>query len=72
MKTKHKVYLHCRVIDTGPLKLYKKAEYRIVKTDSRLVWLTLQRRKHLLEKEVHIEQDEAITVLDNNVNQQLW
>ncbi|XP_028551500.1 uncharacterized protein LOC110092118 isoform X2 [Dendrobium catenatum] len=61
-----------RVIDTGPLKLYKKAEYKIVKTDSRLVWLTLQRRKHLLEKEVHIEQDEAIAVLDNNVNQQLW
>ncbi|KAL0919822.1 hypothetical protein M5K25_011943 [Dendrobium thyrsiflorum] len=71
MKTKQKVYLHCRVIDTGPLKLYKKAAYKIVKTDSRLVWLTLQRRKHLLEKEVHMEQDATIAVLDNHVNQQL-
>lgn len=57
MKTPRKIYLHCRVADTGPLKMYKKADYKIVKTDSVLVWLTLQRRKHLLVKELLVNSD---------------
>ncbi|XP_010682611.2 GCN5-related N-acetyltransferase 5, chloroplastic [Beta vulgaris subsp. vulgaris] len=46
------VYLHCRMIDSAPLSMYKKAGYAIVKTDSFLVLLTLQRRKHLMCKEL--------------------
>lgn len=71
MKTNHVVYLHCRVTDTGPLKMYKKAEYKIVKTDSRLVWLSLQRRKHLLSKALHVEQEAPsfAVVVDNHANQ---
>ncbi|MQL78227.1 hypothetical protein Taro_010629 [Colocasia esculenta] len=46
------VYLHCRVIDDGPLSLYKKAGYSIIKTDNILVWLRLQQRKHLMFKEL--------------------
>lgn len=57
MKTDNKVYLHCRVTDTGPLKMYKKAGYKVVKTDSIRVWLTLQRRKNLLVKELRVKRD---------------
>lgn len=46
------VYLHCRMIDAAPLNMYKKADYKIVKTDSVLVLLMLQRRKHLMCKKL--------------------
>lgn len=46
------VYLHCRMIDSAPFSMYKKAGYNIVKTDSFLILLTLQRRKHLMCKEL--------------------
>ncbi|KAK1296865.1 hypothetical protein QJS10_CPB15g01827 [Acorus calamus] len=49
------VYLHCRVVDIGPYKMYKKAEYEVVKTDNFLIWLTLQRRKHLMRKQLKCE-----------------
>lgn len=50
MAEKRDVYLHCRMVDKIPLSMYKKAGYQIVKTDSFLVWLTLQRRKYLMRK----------------------
>lgn len=40
------------MIDTAPLSMYRKAGYDIVKTDSILVLLTLQRRKHLMRKKI--------------------
>ncbi|URE31248.1 Acetyltransferase (GNAT) family [Musa troglodytarum] len=52
MKTERNVYLHCRVIDKVPFDMYQKAGYKVVKTDGFLVWLTLQRRKHLMSKEL--------------------
>ncbi|XP_010913529.1 GCN5-related N-acetyltransferase 5, chloroplastic [Elaeis guineensis] len=52
MKAERKVYLHCRMIDDVPFRLYKKAGYKVVKTDSILIWLTLQRRKYLMLKEL--------------------
>ncbi|KAI4339349.1 hypothetical protein MLD38_024302 [Melastoma candidum] len=52
MCTASEVYLHCRLIDTAPFNMYIKAGYRIVKTDSILVLLLLQRRKHLMCKEI--------------------
>lgn len=52
MKAERKVYLHCRMIDSVPFRLYKKARYKVVKTDSILIWLTLQRRKYLMLKEL--------------------
>ncbi|KAJ1700209.1 hypothetical protein LUZ63_008721 [Rhynchospora breviuscula] len=50
MTNKRDVYLHCRMVDKVPLSLYRKAGYEVVKTDSFLVWLTLQRRKYLMRK----------------------
>ncbi|ONK69506.1 uncharacterized protein A4U43_C05F23650 [Asparagus officinalis] len=52
MKTIRKVYLHCRLIDTGPFEMYTKAGYSIVQTDSMLILLSFQRRKHLMCKEL--------------------
>lgn len=52
MTSSREVYLHCRMIDTAPLSMYRKAGYDIVKTDSILVLLTLQRRKHLMRKKI--------------------
>ncbi|XP_059656012.1 GCN5-related N-acetyltransferase 5, chloroplastic [Cornus florida] len=46
------VFLHCRMIDAVPFNMYIKAGYGIVKTDSILIWLTLQRRKHLMWKKL--------------------
>ncbi|KAL6571775.1 hypothetical protein OROHE_002644 [Orobanche hederae] len=43
MGSSKKVYLHCRMIDEGPLNMYAKAGYSIVKTDNILTWLKLQR-----------------------------
>ncbi|KAL8138116.1 hypothetical protein V2J09_004117 [Rumex salicifolius] len=50
MTSSREVYLHCRLIDSAPLSMYKKAGYEIVKTDSILALLSLQRRKHLMRK----------------------
>ncbi|XP_072977455.1 GCN5-related N-acetyltransferase 5, chloroplastic [Typha angustifolia] len=52
MKAKSDVYLHCRVVDKIPFSMYKKAGYKVVKTDSILVWLTAQRRKYLMHKKL--------------------
>lgn len=50
MKTSGDVYLHCRMIDKIPFNMYKKAGYRVIKTDSILTLLTFQRRKYLMHK----------------------
>lgn len=52
MSSAREVYLHCRIIDEAPFNMYTKADYKIVKTDSILVLLTLQRRKHLMCKKL--------------------
>ncbi|KAF0890453.1 hypothetical protein E2562_002825 [Oryza meyeriana var. granulata] len=52
MDAKKRVYLHCRIIDQIPFNMYRKAGYNIVQTDSILVWLSLQKRKHLMSKEL--------------------
>lgn len=52
MDAKTRVYLHCRIIDQVPFNMYKKAGYDIVQTDSIFVWLSLQKRKHLMRKEL--------------------
>ncbi|XP_024989878.1 uncharacterized protein LOC112524329 [Cynara cardunculus var. scolymus] len=46
------VYLHCRMIDSAPFNMYSKAGYNVFKTDSFLILLTLQRRKHLMRKQL--------------------
>ncbi|GAV91302.1 Acetyltransf_1 domain-containing protein [Cephalotus follicularis] len=48
------VYLHCRMIDSAPFNMYTKAGYHIVKTDSLLILLMLQRRKHLMCKKLPV------------------
>ncbi|KAG9448765.1 hypothetical protein H6P81_008730 [Aristolochia fimbriata] len=50
MATMKEVFLHCRMVDTAPFQMYVKAGYKVVKTDSILAWLMLQRRKHLMQK----------------------
>ncbi|GLU21570.1 hypothetical protein SLE2022_377030 [Rubroshorea leprosula] len=50
MTSTKEVYLHCRMIDTAPFNMYIKAGYEIVRTDSILSLLMLQRRKHLMCK----------------------
>ncbi|KAJ1271395.1 hypothetical protein BS78_06G125600 [Paspalum vaginatum] len=52
MNAKGRVYLHCRIIDQVPFNMYRKAGYNIVQTDSILVWLSLQKRKYLMSKEL--------------------
>ncbi|KAB2624678.1 hypothetical protein D8674_016338 [Pyrus ussuriensis x Pyrus communis] len=54
MSTSREVYLHCRMIDTAPFNMYKKAGYNIVETDTILVLLLLQRRKHLMCKKLPV------------------
>ncbi|XP_010928963.1 GCN5-related N-acetyltransferase 5, chloroplastic-like [Elaeis guineensis] len=58
MKAERKVYLHCRVTDTGPLRLYEKTGYKVVKTDSILVWLRCKPRRYLMSKELPLNTDE--------------
>ncbi|KAK6139242.1 hypothetical protein DH2020_027015 [Rehmannia glutinosa] len=50
MSSSREVHLHCRMIDEGPFNMYTKAGYSVVKTDSILTLLTLQRRRHLMRK----------------------
>ena len=52
MDAKRRVYLHCRIIDQVPFNMYRKAGYNIVETDNILVWLSLQKRKYLMSKEL--------------------
>ncbi|XP_020083568.1 uncharacterized protein LOC109706952 [Ananas comosus] len=52
MGAKRTVYLHCRMVDKVPFKMYKKAGYEVVRTDSILVWLSVQRRKYLMRKQL--------------------
>ncbi|XAR48046.1 Peptide alpha-N-acetyltransferase [Bertholletia excelsa] len=54
MSSKREIYLHCRMVDTAPLNLYRKAGYNIVKTDSIMILLMLQKRKHLMSKELPV------------------
>lgn len=57
MSSSKEVYLHCRIIDEGPFNMYTKAGYSVVKTDSILTLLTLQRRRHLMCKELPASED---------------
>ncbi|RLM65457.1 hypothetical protein C2845_PM16G10240 [Panicum miliaceum] len=41
-----------RIIDQVPFNMYRKSGYKIVETDSILVWLSLQKRKYLMSKEL--------------------
>ena len=57
---------HCRMIGEAPFNMYLKAGYNVVKTDSFLILLMLQRRKHLMCKKipdvrVPLESDEEWT-----------
>lgn len=52
MSSSREVYLHCRMIDAAPFNMYTKAGYDVVKTDSILILLMLQRRKHLMCKKL--------------------
>lgn len=67
MSSSRSVYLHCRMIDSAPFSMYKKAGYEIVKTDSFLILLLLQRRKHLMCKELPVlsKPYETISVNDD-------
>lgn len=47
-----RVYLHCRVGNRGALNMYKKAGYKVLKTDSIMVWLSFHRRKALMFKKL--------------------
>lgn len=69
MTSSREVYLHCRMIDTVPLNMYRKAGYTIVETDNIFVLLTLQRRKHLMckvlsDSESPFEVDECTSSVD--------
>ncbi|GJX63465.1 acyl-CoA N-acyltransferases superfamily protein [Tanacetum coccineum] len=52
MSSVREVYLHCRMIDSAPFNMYSRAGYSVYKTDSILILLTLQRRKHLMCKQL--------------------
>ncbi|KAM3358761.1 hypothetical protein P3S68_021694 [Capsicum galapagoense] len=69
MSSSREVYLHCRMIDTAPLNMYRKAGYTIVETDNIFILLTLQRRKHLMckvlpDSESPLEVDEFTSSVD--------
>ncbi|CAJ2647625.1 unnamed protein product [Trifolium pratense] len=55
MSSSGEAYLHCRMIDEAPFTMYTKADYKIVTTDSVLVLLMLQRRKHLMCKKLPLK-----------------
>lgn len=52
MSSSREVYLHCRMIDEAPFNMYLKAGYHVMKTDTVLILLMLQRRKHLMCKKL--------------------
>ncbi|KAI3467487.1 hypothetical protein Pfo_024150 [Paulownia fortunei] len=65
MSSSREVYLHCRMIDEGPFNMYTKAGYSIVKTDSILTLLTLQRRRHLMRKEFPVSENASALDIPN-------
>ncbi|KAB2084581.1 hypothetical protein ES319_A05G343400v1 [Gossypium barbadense] len=54
MASTNEVFLHCRMIDEAAFNMYIKAGYSVVQTDSVLILLTLQRRKHLMCKKLPV------------------
>lgn len=61
------------MIDTAPLNMYIKADYQIVKTDSILVLLTLQRRKHLMRKKLPVLSNSSESDLsDSDMEKTIW
>ncbi|KAJ1389918.1 GNAT domain [Sesbania bispinosa] len=68
MSSSREVYLHCRMIDAAPFNMYTKADYKIVKTDSILVLLMLQRRKHLMCKKLPLLSTPSETDLSGSDN----
>ncbi|CAI0379653.1 unnamed protein product [Linum tenue] len=54
MSCVREVYLHCRMVDSAPFNMYTRAGYNVVKTDSILVLLLLQSRKHLMLKKLPV------------------
>ncbi|KAK6139253.1 hypothetical protein DH2020_027008 [Rehmannia glutinosa] len=66
MSSSREVHLHCRMIDEGPFNMYTKAGYSVVKTDSILTLLTLQRRRHLMRKELHVSEDASELDIPND------
>lgn len=60
MSATREVYLHCRMIDEGPFNMYTKAGYSVVGTDSIFTLLTLQRRRHLMRKQLPISDDVSL------------
>lgn len=56
MTSSKEVYLHCRMIDSAPFNMYRKAGYYVVKTDNILILLMLQRRKHLMCKQLPVSE----------------
>ncbi|KAL8518965.1 hypothetical protein ACS0TY_010063 [Phlomoides rotata] len=65
MSSSREAYLHCRIIDEGPFNMYTKAGYSVVGTDSILTLLTLQRRRHLMRKELPISEDVSSLGISN-------
>ncbi|KAF5741051.1 hypothetical protein HS088_TW10G00046 [Tripterygium wilfordii] len=65
MNSSKEVYLHCRMVDAAPFSMYKKAGYEVVKTDSILVYLLLQRRKHLMCKKLPVLKKPSELYLSN-------
>ncbi|WOL19861.1 hypothetical protein Cni_G28663 [Canna indica] len=59
MKAERRVYLHCRVVDKIPFEMYQKAGYKVVDADNALIWLTLQRRKYLMFKDLPPNSDDT-------------
>lgn len=66
MKADRRVHLHCRMIDKVPFEMYLKAGYKVMCTDSFLVFLRLQRRKYLMCKELPLHPDDT-TLSDDSI-----
>ncbi|KAL2649839.1 hypothetical protein R1flu_017967 [Riccia fluitans] len=62
------IYLHCRIMDTAPLSMYKGAGYEIVATDSFLSLLSFQRRRYLMKKKLYprFPSDDEVTDSDTD------
>ncbi|KAI4314307.1 hypothetical protein L6164_027229 [Bauhinia variegata] len=69
MSSSREVYLHCRIIDEAPFNMYTKGDYKVVKTDSFLALLMLQRRKHLMCKELPLLSNPPESELSSSDNE---
>ncbi|GFP91550.1 hypothetical protein PHJA_001299000 [Phtheirospermum japonicum] len=67
MGSSREVYLHCRMIDEGPFNMYTKAGYSVVNTDNVLTWLKLQRRRHLMRKQLPVSDNASEIDFPDNV-----